>query len=177
MPLSQTDANLPFLRLTHDGGLPDARQTGQIIERLGNAFSQHSRLNGGERAADLSIQNMRIGSLLIDFINILETGSAILTVYEHRHLLGGFVTQLNDALGLMRSLHQPLPMYRTALEALSTPVTTKRASAVNLSVHGDNNNILIIDHKAAREIAKYMAAHRTPPRDDTDRIRDTKRRK
>jgi hypothetical protein len=179
MPTSKAhdEANLPLLRLTHDGGFPDARQTGRIIERLGSAFSQHSRLGGGDCAADLSIQYIQIGSLLVDFKDILETGTAILSVYEHRELLGGFVAQLSDAVGLMRGRQQPLPMYRTALEALSAPVTTGRASAVTLQVIGDNNNILIVDREVADEIAKYLRAQPKPLRQESLREIPAKRRR
>lgn len=173
-------ADLPILRLTHDGGHPDARQTGRILERLASAYSQHTRrgIFNENRACDLSIENIQVGSLLVDFQNILEAASAVLTVYEHRDLLGGFVAQLNDALALMRTFQPPLPMYRTTLEALSAPVKSQRASNVTLQVIGDNNNILVIDREAAATIIAYMSAQPRPARMQTvDDARVRPRRK
>lgn len=149
----------PLLKLEHDGGLPDARQTGAMLDRLGNAYSGYTRLvyQPSEHASDLIIEQVQVGSLYVVLRDVLETGSAVLTLYDHRELLGGFVTQLNDAMTTMRRLGSPLPMYRTAVEAMSAPVRSGRATMVSLTVIGDNNRILIIDKAAAEDIKRFLS--------------------
>jgi hypothetical protein len=153
------------LKLEHDGDLPEVRQTGVMLDRLANAYRGYSRLGyqNPEYAGDLVIEQIHVGSLWVIFRDVLETATAIITLYEHRELLGGFVTQLNDALSLVQSVSgSPLPMYRTALEALSAPVRTGRATTVTLNVVGDNNRILIIDRTAAEDIRHFLDSQPRP---------------
>lgn len=157
---SEQDADLPRLALEHDGGPPDARQTGAMLDRVAYAYRAYSRLvaQPPEYASDLVIEEMRVGSLYVVLRDVLDIAGAVLTAYEHRELLGGFVTQLNDAMGAMRRFGSPLPMYRNALEALSAPVRTGRATTVKLTVIGDNNRILIIDKESAEDIKSFLAS-------------------
>jgi hypothetical protein len=173
------EGNPPRLKLEHDGGFPDARQTGRILDRLANAYRGYTRLGiqSPEAAADLVIEHMDVGSLLVVFRDVLETASAVLTLYDHRELMGGFVAQLTDALSLMaRVSGEPLPMFRTAIEALSAPVRKGSASRVTLTVIGDNNRILIIDRASAADVQRFLDMQPQSVRDRSDEPRTLRRR-
>lgn len=175
--LDEIDGDAPRLVLEHDGGLPDARQTGFILDRLALAFSGYTRLGFQPRAhaADLIIQEIRAGSLYVLFRDALETASAVLTIYDHRELLGGFVGQLSDALTAMRRLGTTMPMYRNAVEALSAPVRSGRATNVRLTVIGDNNRIFIIDKVAADDIKRFLSSQPSLERGRDQNKREVRR--
>lgn len=173
MPSDPNDEAMeaPRLRLEHDGGPPDARQTGTIMERLAIAYMGYTRLGIHQKrpAADLVITELHAGSLFVVFRDVLETTSAVITLYEHRELMGGFVTQLVDALSMMRSQAKaPLPMFRNAIEALSSPIRSRRATKLSLTVIGDNNRILVIDKAAADDIQLFLNARRRASRRRAD---------
>ncbi|MEO7240354.1 MAG: hypothetical protein ABIW16_03050 [Sphingomicrobium sp.] len=173
----EQDADRPRLALEHDGGLPDARQTGAMLDRVALAYSGYTRLgyHSKDHASDLVLEQVRLGSLYVVLKDALETAGAVLTLYDHRELLGGFVAQLNDAMASMRRLGSPLPMYRNAVEALSAPVRSGRATTVKLTVIGDNNRILIIDKVAAEDIRKFLGKQPRSERGRNQHTREVRR--
>ena len=174
---SEQDAELPRLSLEHDGGPPDARQTGAMLDRLAYAYHGYTRLGfqPPEYASDLLIEEIRVGSLYVLLRDTIEIASAILTAYDHRELLGGFVGQLNDAMAAMRRLGSPLPMYRNAVEALTAPVRSGRATTVKLTVVGDNNRILIVDKASADDIRRFLASQPRSERGRNQRSTEVRR--
>lgn len=182
----EQDSELARLYLRHDGGSPDVRQTGAIFERLAVAYHGYTRLGfqKADYASDLQIAEINAGSLFVLFGDTLELTSSVLTLYEHRDLLGGFVAQLSDALAAMSRMPilqkislKPLPMYRNALEALAAPVRTGRASYVQLSVVGDNNNVLIITGKEAKAISSFLKDQKAKRKMRSARKRGSKKGK
>jgi hypothetical protein len=125
---------------------------------LANAFKGYSHLAIHEEYVGryLVIDEIRIGSLLVLFRDVLETASAALTLWGHREFLGGFVSQMNDALTMIRHGNSPLPKFRTAIEAMSAPIRVGSATELTLRVEGDNNVIFVINGDAAEAIQAFL---------------------
>lgn len=134
----------------------DARLVGRAIDRLGIAFEQYLRNNRDLRGR-LVLERIEFSSVVAFLRDLIEVGGAALTLYEHRELLAGLVAQLGDALPILRNQSPgPVPAYlRNAIAALADPVARGAADRVTLSVHGDNNTILVIE-KVDAEALRYL---------------------
>lgn len=150
---------VPLLRLWIGYyGAPDARETGQIIERLANAYTQTLQRVGG-RPARLAIEHLRIGSLLVDLKAAFETGAAIVTVVEQREMLVGFVQRVALAVQAVRDASMGIdisPSIRNFLYSFVKPVAAGRASEARLHVEGDNNVVIVIDGKNAAALDRIL---------------------
>lgn len=131
--------------------LPRVRETGVIIERLGNAFEQYSRfIHPSGRRATLVIDSVKIGSLIADLIAV---GPAFLAVWEAREILGGFITHLNDGMAILAGVAEGYvrPATRMAIQAMARPIAKDHAQQVVISVTGSNNTV-IVDREAIKVI-------------------------
>ncbi len=137
---------------------PDARETGQVIERLANAYTQTLPRVGG-RPARLAVEQLRIGSLLVDLKAAFETGAAIVTIIEQREMLVGFVQRIALAVQAARDASMGIdisPSIRNFLYSFVKPVATGRASEARLHVEGDNNVVIVINGENAAALDSIL---------------------
>lgn len=150
---------VPLLRLWIGyRGAPDARETGQVIERLANAYTQTLPRVGG-RQARLAVEHLRIGSLLVDLKAAFETGAAIVGIIEQRELLVGFVQRVALTIQAVRDASLGIdisPSIRNFLYSFVRPVVTGRASEARLHVEGDNNVVIVINSDNALELDRLL---------------------
>lgn len=150
---------VPLLRLWIGyHGAPDARETGQIIERLANAYTQTVPRTGG-RPARLAVEHLRIGSLLVDLKAAFETGAAVVGIIEQRELLVGFVQRVALTIQAARDASLGIdisPSVRNFLYSFVKPVATGRASYAQLRVEGDNNVVIVINSDNARALDSVL---------------------
>jgi hypothetical protein len=118
----------------------------------------YSQLGSVGQPGSLAVDAIGAGTLFAYLKAMFDVGGAVLTVYEHREFLGGFVTQFIEGLKLMQSRggQPPLPAFRMAIEAMSAPIRTGRATQLTLNVEGDNNRIFVIDAQAAANVQIYL---------------------
>lgn len=136
----------PLIKLHVDyDGFPDARETGRILDRMSNAFATHLRASSPIEGGRLLVEHIEISSLTAYLRDILELGSAAITLVEHRAMLVEFVGAVGNALTALQSGGGVAPSLRTLLAALAAPVDRGRASSTTVSVTGDNNVVVIIN--------------------------------
>jgi hypothetical protein len=137
-------------------GAPDIRSASQILDRLGNAFTQELRRSG--EAYQLDITKIEIGSLRA----FLDIAGNLLELYEQRETLSRFtavlVASYQSVIGT--NVVEIIPAMRSFLSAISGPVASGRASHAKVHVVGDNNNVFYIEKADAELLQMFL----TPPR-------------
>src|SRR4051812_33643643 len=79
-------------------GLPDARETGRILVRLSNAFTQQMRFDRALPGARLVVDAIHIESFTGFLRDLFEVGGAIIKVADHRAFLQDFVSAVANAI-------------------------------------------------------------------------------
>lgn len=150
------------LRLIVDTkGQPRAADVGRMLHRLSVSFSQYQRREGFGTNAQLRVSRLEVGSLWADLIAVAGT---VVTLWEFREILTGFVQQLVKAFRVMSGTEDGIveSSDRVTIEALAAPVANDDAHQVTVQVVGDNNAVLVINLESAQSLRDAAVARAIP---------------
>jgi hypothetical protein len=145
--------------------LPDARETGRILDRLGILAERPVGGAVTQAPFQLAIERVEISSWVAILKPIFDIGAAAMTLIEQREHVREMLHQMIAALeSLRQSNGGELPStMRTFFSEISTPIRRGRATRVEIHLKGDNDCHFIFEEADAVLIQQVVAMVRPSP--------------